>query len=240
MYAPHADFCSGPAIKDALGYLQSREDTLASDAVARYQRFCRENELKGPGAAAGVSVSWLEESHDVLGRLMFHARHSDVVVLGRARHRDFMPSGIIESLLVGCGRPVVIAPDAPAPDTIRTIVVGWKEAPQAARALSAALPLLLEAQRVILLGIEEPGASAQEALEDLALALVWHGISAEVLLKPNATEPVTTQLPRTAAELGADLLVVGGFGHSQLRENLLGGVTRTLINGCSVPVFMMH
>jgi len=126
----------GPAIKDALDNLQAREDTLAATAVARYRNFCREHgipEQQTPGAAKGVSARWLEESHDVLGRLMFHARHSDAVVLGRSRNRDYMPDGLIESLLVGCGRPVIIAPDAPPRSSSGTMLVAWKEAPESAR-----------------------------------------------------------------------------------------------------------
>jgi nucleotide-binding universal stress UspA family protein len=242
-YASHIDFCMGPAIKDALDNLQAREDTLAATAVARYRNFCREHgipEQQTPGAAKGVSARWLEESHDVLGRLMFHARHSDAVVLGRSRNRDYMPDGLIESLLVGCGRPVIIAPDAPPRSSSGTMLVAWKEAPESARALTAALPLLEQAEQIVLLAIDEKGAASREAMDDLARELMWHDIAAQVLVLPSNGRPANSQLAQTAVALNADMLVIGGFGHSQLREQVLGGVTQALIAACAVPVFIMH
>ncbi len=118
--------------------------------------------------------------------------------------------------------------------------MGWKETPEAARAVTAALPLLARARRVVLLGVTEDGKSSRAALDALARQMAWHGISAETYVIPEEEGPPRTQLLEAAVRLNADLLVVGGFGHSQLREQLFGGVTRSLIDEAPLPVFMLH
>jgi nucleotide-binding universal stress UspA family protein len=243
VHAPHVEFCRGAAVADALENLRKRGNTLAANAVAHYRNFCEANGVSIRdilGTDQTVSASWVEETDDATERLMFHARHSDAVVLGRAQNRDFMPTGLIETLLVGCGRPVIIAPDAPAQSMIGTIVVGWKETPEAARAVTAALPLLERARQVILVSISEDGAASREALEDLAHQLMWHGIRADVRVTTPESGPATTQLQQIAAQAHAGLLVMGGFGRGPLRERVFGGVTQALIDAAALPVFMLH
>jgi len=241
--APHLEFAIGEALAGALEDLRIRADDLAARASAHCREFCEFNEVRirtEPATPGSVTASWTEETRGALERLMFHARHCDVMVLGRPRHRDFMPLGMIESLLMGSGRPVILAPEGTAPQSIKTVVVGWKETPEASRAVSAALPLLAEAERVVLLSIAEEGAASAEALEDLARQLAWHGISAQVHVTGERTGPARNQLQRVASQLQADLLVVGGFGHGQFRERMFGGVTQSLIDQAMLPVLMMH
>ena len=138
---------------------------------------------------------------------------------------------------------------APDPDRARllaeerywsTVVVGWKETPQCARALSAAYPLLRQAQNVILLNVIEGGCGIHESLEHLAQQLKWHNMSVETHSITN-TAPIASQgVGRAAADLGADLLVVGAYGRRHLREVLFGGVTQSLLEHASMPVLMMH
>ncbi len=114
-YAPHTDFSVGSGITAALELLQKEVDTLAANAFANCHKFCEANAVRiqeTPGPGESVSASWMEETENAAKRLMFHARHSDLLVLGRPRNRDFMPHGLIETLLVGSGRPVIIAPDS--------------------------------------------------------------------------------------------------------------------------------
>lgn len=243
LHAPHVDFARGPAITEALATLRRQGNSLAANALARCRKFCDAHEVRfqdGPGTEQAVSASWVQEEYDAVTRLMFHARHNDAVVLGRTRNRDFLPGGLIETLLVGCGRPVIIAPDTPPRSMNGTIVVGWKETAAAARAVTAALPLLERARRVILLSISEDGAASRAALEDLSVQLRWHGITAEVCVEIEQSGRATVQLQQAVARAGADLLVIGGFGHGPLREHLFGGVTRTLIDAAALPVFLLH
>jgi len=243
VHSPHADFAVGAGISQVLQTVRERSASLSAQAFVNYHKFCSTHAVRmqeAPGGHPVVSASFLEESQDVQERLLFHARHSDAVVMGRTRHTDFMPGGLIETLLVGCGRPIVIAPDRPPPVASGTIVVGWKETPEAARALAAALPLLECARQVVLLSVDEDGAAAGEALEDLSRQLRWHGIRAQTQVIPAASGAATVTLSDAAAKAGADLLVVGGYGHGPLREQLFGGVTQSLIDRAPFPVFMLH
>ncbi len=241
--APHVDYAIGDALASSLEYLRNRTDALSESALAHFREFCEANEVRMRTEATSsgpVSASWTEETRGAMDRLMFHARHSDVVVLGRPRNQDFMPLGLIERLLIGSGRPILLAPNTATPQSLNTIVVGWKETPEAARAVSGAMPLLSEAERVILLSIAEEGAASTEALEDLARQLAWHGVSAEVHVTAERSGSARNQLRRVATQLEADLLVVGGFGHGLFRERMFGGVTQSLIEEAAVPVFMVH
>jgi len=134
---PHAEFAIGSAVASVLESLRQRSETLSANALAHCHEFCEIHAVSmqtSPSSTDAVSASWTQETRDAMKGLMLHARHSDIVVLGRARNRDFMPIGMIESLLMGSGRPIVLAPEGSAPQSIKTVLVGWKETPEAARA----------------------------------------------------------------------------------------------------------
>jgi nucleotide-binding universal stress UspA family protein len=237
----HLEFCQGAAISGALQALDQKGSDLSAGAARNFQAFCSAHRVEtrdAPSELETVTAHRSEERDEPLARLLFHARHSDLVVLGRRRKRDYLPDNLIEALLVDSGRPILIAPQS-APSTVgSTIVVGWKETPEAARAVAAALPLLRQAHRVVLLSVAEGETQQPAGAEDLARQLRWHGITAEVSLV--GEQPAAKQVARFAVEREADLLVVGGFGHAPLREWIFGGVTQALIEDAELPVFMVH
>jgi nucleotide-binding universal stress UspA family protein len=99
---------------------------------------------------------------------------------------------------------------------------------------------LEQAQKVILLNLVESGSGIPASLEHLAQRLKWHGMSVETQSMPSAARPITYEVASAAADLHADLLVVGAFGHRRIRETLFGGVTQSLLKHAGMPVFMMH
>lgn len=241
--APHAAFCVGAAIPAMLELLTDDTERLSKAAREHMQMFCERSGIEirdRPEYGHGVSASYLEASDCECERLMLLARHSDLIVLGRRSNTDYMPSFLLENTLMMCGRPVLIASDYPPKALLGTVVVGWKETPQCARALSAAYPLLRHAQKVILLNVIERGAGIHESLEHLAQRLQWNNLSVETQSIPSATPIATDGVGRAAADLHADLLVVGAYGHRRLRERLFGGVTRSLLEHAPMPVLMMH
>ncbi len=237
-----AHFAVAPAIAATLSCLENRQAVLSSTAGRRFAAFCAEHRipvLEAPSASATLSAQWLEELNHPEERLLFHARHSDLVVLGRPHHFDLLSPGLIGKLLKQSGRPIVIAPDHPERALVRTIVVGWQETDECARALMASMPLLRQASRVILLAVEGGNAGSGE-LADLARQLQWNGVNAVTRIEADSSQTVATQLLRAARASEADLLVIGGFGHNALREELLGGVTQDLIRSAELPVLLMH
>jgi nucleotide-binding universal stress UspA family protein len=136
---PHVQFCVGPAIRHAIEDLEQRDHRLSAAASKHFEDFCADNKVGvrgAPIAVDGVTAQRLEETDQAERRLLFHARHRDLVVIGRPHTSDLMPFNLIEVLLMGSGRPIVIAPDSKPAEISGTIVVAWKETPEAARALA--------------------------------------------------------------------------------------------------------
>jgi nucleotide-binding universal stress UspA family protein len=120
-----------------------------------------------------------------------------------------------------------------------TAFVCWKETCEAARAVGAALPLLANAQRVVLANVDEGVGQPERALRAVARQLARHGIDAETRLLPR-NKPVPEVLTAAADAHEADLVVLGAYGHSKAREVIFGGCTRAFLNSASVPVLMMQ
>jgi len=237
---PHLDFCAGSTVRDAISHLEREQSNLAISAAHYVRRFCGEHGIEETSSRRhldAVTGSCIEEPGPAIATMLLHARHSDVTVLGRAQHEDRMPDNLIEELLFGSGRPVLLCSDG-AHDLFGTVIVGWKETPEASRALGAALPILQRSRRVVLVHVAEKSTTGTASLEQVRTNLTRQGIAAEIKCIGDGRVPASTLLPTLAAELGAGLIVVGAFGHSRLREIVFGGVTRSLIDGSSVPVFM--
>jgi nucleotide-binding universal stress UspA family protein len=240
----HVEFCAESAVNDALRRLEERDADLSATAARHVNDFCAANDIPlrtTTGKSFGLSAQFLEETDDAEARFIAHSRHSDLIVMGRPLHQDLMPFNLIEKLLLGSGRPIVIADDSPhigaAPDTI---VIAWKDTPQTARAVGAAMPLLEMADKVAIVHVAEPDSPVTNGLDLLAEELSWHGISTEVRVSRNPLAHAPGILQSIASEFNADLLVVGAYGRGPWREAVFGGVTTALIDHAECPVFMMH
>lgn len=197
-------------------------------------------ETSSPSSAAGKpSASWREETGYAPDIVANRARLFDLVVLGRSeRVVDEPHSDTIEDVVLQSGRPVLLAPAKPVADLGKTIAVGWNGTPEAVHAVVASLPFLAAAQsvRVITVGTEE----AEEG-NDLVEYLGWHGITAKVVpVEPIKGVGAGEHLLATARDEGADLLVMGGWGHTPLRELLFGGATRQLVETSLMPLLLAH
>jgi nucleotide-binding universal stress UspA family protein len=242
-HTPHLEYASGPALRDALMQLETQSQTRSATAVQHVLDFCARSQIEfsdAPGRSQGVTASCREEKGGTLDRVMFHARHSDLVVMGRSRKPNGLPSNFLELLLLGCGRPVLIAGPAPASTVTGTIMVCWKESADAARAVTAAMPFLARAKRVIFATVAERNGDTAAAIDDVVRQFAWYGTPADVqLITPNG-HPVQELLAGAAQACGADLIVSGAYGHSHLREVVFGGCTQSFIRHCDRPVLLMH
>jgi len=145
----------------------------------------------------------------------------------------------IEGALIDSGRPLLIPPAAPLTVLPETIAIAWKATPQAARALTAASPFLSTAKQVVVLTVAEDRRAPEEEADRLMAGLRRHGVPVSVRhLRPEAQSAADTLL--SAAVEHAALLVMGGYGHSRLREWIFGGFTLRVLRGAEVPVLMAH
>jgi len=150
---------------------------------------------------------------------------------------------LVERCLFASGRPVIIVPPTPAA-IVRptTVVAAWDGSPQAARACNDALIFLQQAERVVLLvGVPaDPGENDEPAVEDMVAHLKRHGVAAEVVRLTLERGDIGKLLLAKAKELKADMIVMGAFHHSRWREFILGGVTLTMLEEATLPLFMAH
>lgn len=180
------------------------------------------------------------------GGLVLQSRYADLLVVGQT-DPDEPGNGLLDQLpeyvMLHSARPVLVVPYAGVADTVGTRpLVAWDGSMAATRAITAALPLLRRAERAAL-AVFNPssayGVHGEEPGADMALFLARHGVKVE-LLAPTAVSEVGDALLSLAADQQSDLLVMGGYGHTRFREICLGGVTRTVLRGMTLPVLMAH
>ena len=119
-------------------------------------------------------------------------------------------------------------------------MVCWKETPDAARAVSAAMPILAKAERVVVAGESEAPNGAAEGVSAIIRELQWHGIAAGSCVCTLDGLSTAHRLVTVAEECGASLLVMGGYGHGRTREVLFGGCTQAALESAELPVFLLH
>jgi nucleotide-binding universal stress UspA family protein len=172
---------------------------------------------------------------DVYGTALAEAaRTADLTILGpaHAEGESLLNPPPADEVLVQAGGPVLVLPPGPASLPPGRAVIGWNGSRQAARALKDALPLLVAAREVVVLTLgEDMGGSIEAA----ARMLGRHEVRAHVESRPEQG-PTGRQLLAVAGELGADLLVVGAYSHSRLREAVFGGTTQEILAEAKLPV----
>ena len=173
------------------------------------------------------------------------ARHADITVLGQPRHGDPLIGqyALVERCLFASGRPVIIVPAAPEKLALNgTMVAAWDGSAEAARSINDAMTFLKPASRVVLLVGVTAGDEEERAplTDDMIAHLKRHGVKAEAMRVKLAEGDVGRLLLATAKELGADMMVMGAFHHSRWREFILGGVTLTVLEQATIPLFMAH
>lgn len=174
-----------------------------------------------------------------------HAHYADLAVIGLAEQGS-LPIVVhdhVADLLSGSGRPLLVVPKSHSPSTFARVMIGWHPGANAARAVHDALPLLARAKAIDIVCIdaqrgrdghgEDPGA-------DIARHLARHGLQVTVHVESGLGDEPGQALLQRARELGADLLVMGGYSHSRLREWVFGGTTRFVLKSAFLPVLLSH
>jgi nucleotide-binding universal stress UspA family protein len=193
----------------------------------------------------GVHGEWRVDTGDILFAVKLHARYADLTVVGQGLDLGGAPRDLAylpEELALGVGRPVLIVPRYGTFETVgERVLIAWNGSREATRAVHDAMPLLRLAGKVTVLSIDpEPGPEPRVPGADIARHLARHGIAAEVDFVPGLDIEVGDVLLSRAADLGIDLIVMGAYGHSRLREMVLGGATRHMLQHMTAPVLMAH
>ena len=198
-------------------------------------------------ATPGVQAVWAQvQDYPIVPAFARQALYADLLVLGQHDEHDAGSAGVpfdfAETVMATSGKPALILPYAESPHAVgQTIVIAWKPTREAARAVSASVPLLQRARRVHVVswGDEEDGVSGARLDLDGYLKLrgvepIWH--------RERGDEPdrMGDLLLSRAFDLEADLLVMGCYGHSRAREWVLGGTSRTVLRSMTLPVLMAH
>jgi nucleotide-binding universal stress UspA family protein len=212
----------------------------AARARQVFDAFCTRERLdhKGP-----VTAAFCEANGNAVNEAVRQSFYHDLLVLGRPSREDLTLTGAID-VLVGSGRPVMLAPNAPLPSEISNVVIAWKESAPAARAVAQALPLLAKASKIDIVSVADSGDDSERALhsaELLAEYLRAHGLQPQAGHLVANDRPAADVLLEAATEkLHASLLVMGGYQHSRAREFVFGGMTRRVLHSAPIPVLLAH
>ncbi len=218
--------------------------TRRKEARLRAQEAARTAALRATfeawNAAAGIpdsAAEWFDCEAVANGPVAEWGRRADVIVMERPERHDYGPtSQALPAALFETDRPVLVVPPGLPTPFGRRVAIAWRDDPHATRAVLSALRYASKAVSVHLLAGVRPG-SPKPTIPDI---LVEHGIAADLQIIPIGNEPFGSTLLARAHELGADMLVMGAYAHSPLRELILGGVTRYVVAHTNLPVLMRH
>ncbi|HBK04460.1 MAG TPA: hypothetical protein DDZ81_01215 [Acetobacteraceae bacterium] len=222
--------------------LEQIEAESRAKAIQAFRELCDKEQLTIPGdpSLCRPSADWTEATGQKVLLMAEYGRAADLIVLGRASDGTVTERDVFEASLLQTGRPVLIAPPSAPSQLVDTVVIAWKDKAEAARAVAAARPFIEAADRVIIFTVEEGVELGERSSDRLRNALSWHNPNTSVQrLSPDGRAPVEVLLDAARA-VKADLLVMGGYSHSRVREVIFGGFTRHVLNRADLPILMAH
>jgi nucleotide-binding universal stress UspA family protein len=211
-------------------------DLMQQRLAERFSRLAVPNEIRRlngtPGQLPGLAAS--------------EARWSDLFIAGQPYQGNGASQwdALFEAVLFEGGRGVlVVPPGRPPADAIRRVVVCWRDTRESARAVAEALPIIEKSARTIILLVDPEDTSGRDgsaSSSDIAKHLDRHGARIEVSIADSNGRNVSDVILEQATRASADLIVMGGYGHSRAREWMIGGATRDMLNSSSFPILMAH
>lgn len=229
----------------SMGYLpieiiETQQRANEDAAAAAIDRFA----AAGAGAGVACEPRLLRiDFASAAARFGRFARRFDLAIVGQAEPDVHAVEAMIaESALFESGRPIIVVPYIQrAPFRLHRVMVCWDGSRAATRAVADAMPLLERAANVEVVTVSsEHGKEGELEGADMGLHLARHGLAVQVTRLPRGNIDTADALLSHAAECGADFIVMGGYGHSRLREFVLGGVTRSILGAMTVPTLMSH
>jgi nucleotide-binding universal stress UspA family protein len=220
--------------------IDAQQRDSESAAKTALDRFCAAAARAGITAEAAKLPANYAGAGEQFGQI---ARRFDLAIVGQAEPgKDAVEAQIAEGALFESGRPVVMVPYIQkAPLKLDRVMVCWDGSRAATRAIADAMPLLARAGRVdVVIVANDPGKQDEIPGADMGRHLARHGLKVDIARFAAGGIDVADALLSHAADSGADFIVMGGFGHSRLREFVLGGVTRSILRSMTAPVLMSH
>jgi nucleotide-binding universal stress UspA family protein len=220
--------------------IESVIDAARDESGRRIARARDSFETACADADGSIAASWHEKVGLSADEVANFGRLSDLVVVGHPTRRGSDDSDIaVESVLFETSRPLLLAAEEPLDLDSLNIVLAWNGGRESAFAATAALPLLKRAKSVTVLEVNGEGLRGPTGKE-LCEYLRCHGVTATAALETDTNRSVAETILVYAKEQGANLLVMGAYGHSRLRELVLGGVTRQILIDAELAVLMVH
>jgi nucleotide-binding universal stress UspA family protein len=216
--------------------VRSHGDLVHRRLSERFSRLLVPNELR----RLDDTMGGLEQ------RAVAEARSADLFITSRPYHANGAGrwSGLFEVVLFGGGRSIyLVPPDRRPPDTIRRVLVAWRDTREAARALAEAAPLIATATRTGVVLVDPPAGSTDSMIAtgtDVARHVSRLGSNVEVSVLQSGDRPVSEIILDQARRMPADLIVMGAYGHSRGREWVLGGATLDMLGSCDFPLLVAH
>jgi nucleotide-binding universal stress UspA family protein len=225
-------------LADAARDETDRQREMAREALERACEAAGQTIVEGRDGGAG-RVRWLEVTGDRSEVVMAQGRLSDLVVFARPEATSDAERAVVETALLGSGRPILLVPPDGAESFGHNLAVAWNGSMEAARAVAGAMPFL-EASITTHILSAPTGKTDAAGSADLALYLERHGVPVERHVVEPGDEPVGAALLTRATELSVDLLVLGGYSRSRFREMVLGGVTHHVLGHARLPILIAH
>ena len=230
---PHAAALAGSMFREKVAEIQRESINAAEKTFHAHAR-----------SSGDSPAEWRSAVGDPATLFSLHARYADLVVIGQTNAEDATREGpdFPAQVLMAAGRPVLLVPYAGRFPTVgKRVLVCWSGTRESTRAVTDALPLLKRAEHVRVATFNpERGSHGDVPGADIGLFLARHGVKIEVSEYHSRELDVGSQILSRSMDLACDLIVMGGYGHSRLRELVLGGVSRTLLESMTVPVLMAH
>jgi nucleotide-binding universal stress UspA family protein len=216
----------------------------ARTAHAHFEAFCKQHHIGAvPSATAGVSAAFREIEGDAARDDTLNARYSDLVVFSHDSLISDISWDAKGDVIIGCGKPILLAPTKAGLNALSTIAIAWKDTAEAARAVTASMPLLLKAKDIVVVTAREGSATpsgAQRSAQRLVELLHRHGLPARAEHVTPEPKSVGESIIDRVIALKAELLVMGAYGHGRVRELVFGGFTRHVLHETRLPVLMAH
>jgi nucleotide-binding universal stress UspA family protein len=230
-------FAAAPMPVDYLQAAHEQAIAAAKEAQKNFDELARVAAVKSESRTAEILTGGPLEG------VLQHCRTTDMVVVGQVNPDapEPMRELLIETLLFESGVPVLLVPYiGVAKSTANNVLIGWDGSSTATRAIHASLPMLAKAEKITVLVVEKNAHPDSQPGAEIATYLARHNLDVTIDVITNPQAGIADTLLNYISDHGNDLVVMGGYGHSRLREFLFGGATREILAAMTVPVLMAH